>query len=137
MQNTSSTEELFKIADENGIEILYGFFPACKAICTEGLIAIDYDLSDAEEKVDLAHELGHCLTGSFYLLSSASIERRRAERKADKWAIKKLVPEDELERAMKQFTYFYELADYFGVTEDFIRKAVDYYSQSKWLRNCC
>ena len=136
MQNSSRVKELYKIADKNNIEVFYGFFPACKGICTDGFIAMDYDMTDAEETVCLGHELGHCLTGALYSLSAPLLERKRAERKADKWAIKKLVPVDELKRVMKHYTYYYEIAEYFGVTEDFIRKACDYYAESERLWNC-
>ena len=52
----------------------------------------------------------------------------KSEHKAEKWAIKKLVPEDELQNAFKQgIVEPWNLAEYFNVTEDFIIKAVNYY----------
>jgi len=93
-------------------------------------IAIDpYKLrSTQEEKEKLAHELGHCLTGSFYSIYTAVDCRQRHENRADKWAIKKLIPADELEEvAANGCTEIWELAEHFGVTELFMRKAVSYY----------
>ena len=123
-------EELYKIAESNNIEVFNGCFPVCKGISSEGFIGIDNDLLETEEAVCLAHELGHCMTGAFYSLGTPLVERRQAERKAEKWAIKKLVPAEELERALKENYHLYEIAEMFGVTEDFIRKAVEYYSQT-------
>ena len=118
-------------ADRNNIEVFYGFFPACKGICCTGYIALDWDLTETEETVCLAHEMGHCMTGSFYSLSAPDLERVRAERRADKWAIKKLVPVRELERALKQGYQLYEIAERMGVTEEFLRKAVRYYAKTE------
>ncbi len=82
----------------------------------------------AEEKIKLAHEVGHCETGSFYNENTPRYIRERCEARADKWAIKKLIPKDELIKAYKDgISDNFELADYFGVTEDFMRKAIAYY----------
>lgn len=83
--------------------------------------------STADEKVKLAHELGHCETGAFYNVYAVCDIRAKHERRADKWAIKKLVPEDELKEACKYYVNRWELAQHFGVTEDFMQKALDYY----------
>ena len=85
--------------------------------------------SDAEEKVKLAHELGHCEMGAFYNRYALCDIREKHEHRADKWAIKKLIPEDELKNACKFCNNRFELAEYFGVTEDFMQKALDYYQQ--------
>ena len=75
----------------------------------------------------LAHELGHCETGAFYNEYSKFDIRAKHERRANKWAIKKLIPEDELKEACTFCYNRYELAEHFGVTEDFMQKALDYY----------
>ena len=81
-----------------------------------------------DEKIKLAHELGHCMTGSFYNLHAALDVRKKHESRADKWAITKLVPRDELDAAVKAgYRDVWSLADYFGVTVDFMRKAICLY----------
>lgn len=80
------------------------------------------------ERVHLSHELGHCLTGSFYNIYSPADTRLRHEHKADKWAIRRLIPVDALDDAIAAgHTDLWDLADYFGVTEDFLRKALCLY----------
>lgn len=82
-------------------------------------------LSNGEGLTALFHELGHCETCSFYNEHSSFDIRQRHENRADKWAIKKLIPKDELHSAVTGgCTEIWELAEYFGVTEDFMRKAV-------------
>ena len=83
--------------------------------------------SEEEELVKLAHELGHCETGAFYNQYALCDIRAKHERRADNWAIKKLVPKNELIEACKYCTNRWELSQYFGVTEDFMQKALDYY----------
>lgn len=95
-------------------------------ICT---IVIDNDKihTEQENNVIMAHEIGHCETGAFYNERSLEL-RSRMEYRADKWAIKKLVPEDELiEMFEKGITETWELAEYFDVTEDFMIKACEFY----------
>lgn len=83
----------------------------------------------AQETVCLAHELGHCETGSFYNRYAALDVRQQHENRADKWAIRRLVPAEDLETAMADgCDTIPALADRFGVTEPFMRKAVCWYA---------
>lgn len=71
------------------------------------------------------------MTGSFYNIYSAYDLRSRHERRADVWAIKKLVPEHELKELLNcENVDVWELADHFNVTVDFIEKAVAYYREN-------
>ena len=93
-------------------------------------IGIDYSKIETEtdERVHLSHELGHCVTGSFYNRYAKMDIRKKHENRADKWAIRKLIPVEKLDTAVAEgHTELWDLADYFGVTEDFIKKAVCYY----------
>ena len=95
-----------------------------------GAIVIDpFKLrSTADERVKLAHELGHCETWSFYNRYSPFDVVAQHENRADKWAIKNLVPKDELYSALKNgYTEIWELAEIFDVTEIFMRKALNWY----------
>lgn len=78
-----------------------------------------------DEKIKLAHELGHCETGSFYNQYATQDIRRKHENRADKWAIMKLIPRDELGAAVEAgYSDVWSLADYFGVSVEFMRKAI-------------
>lgn len=127
--------DLYKTAERNGVEVMSIDTSVTKSmsLVTESnnyYIGINPFMlgSDLEEAMCLAHELGHCMTGSFYNRYSKLDIRAKHERRADKWAIKKLVPKDELKRAVKSGRESrYELAEYFNVTEDIMQKALDYY----------
>lgn len=93
-------------------------------------IGMDRSVQDGgiQERVHLGHELGHCATGSFYNIHAAIDCRQRHENRADKWAITHLIPVDDLDQAVADgYTEIWELAEHFGVTEDFMRKAVCFY----------
>lgn len=93
-------------------------------------IGIDKSVQDGgvQERVHLSHEIGHCATGSFYNIYAAIDHRQRHENRADKWAIQQLITVDDLDEAIAQgYTEIWELAEHFGVTEDFVKKAVCYY----------
>ena len=82
----------------------------------------------AQETVCLAHELGHCETGSFYNQYAALDVRQRHENRADKWEIEQFLPLDALEAAAHEgCTEVWDLAERFGVTEDLVRKAICWY----------
>ena len=94
------------------------------------VIGIDRSaLTAAQERTQLAHEIGHCETGSFYSRSVKVDCRQRHENRADKWAIHRLISADALDDAVAAgYTELWELAEYFGVTEEFMQKAVCLYT---------
>lgn len=84
--------------------------------------------SEQDEKIKLAHELGHCLCGAFYNAYSPLDVREIHEAKADRWAFKQLVPfEDLMNAATSGYVEIWELAEYFDVPESMMRKAIEYY----------
>lgn len=126
---------LYAFAKQQNIEVLP--FPmkengsmsvqADNGLC---VIGMDDSVRDGarQERVHLGHELGHCITGSFYSIYTAIDCRQRHENKADKWAIQALVPMEDLDAAIAGgCTELWELAERFEVTEEFIKKAVCYY----------
>ena len=130
-----SLEELYRIAQQQNITV--DLFPLGKRealslmeLTGECYIAIDPDklTSETDERNKLAHELGHCCTGAFYNQYSHYDCRKRHENRADKWAVKKLIPVEQLDDAVALgCTELWALAEHFGVTEHFIQKAVCLY----------
>ncbi len=130
------TIKLYKIADREGIRVDFPNMPNVKSACIslngKNFIAIDKSVryGSAEEKVKLAHEIGHCASNGFYSVGVHLKDREENEKKADSWAIENLVPLSELEKAIKNGQEdILELAEYFGVTESFMQKTLQYYSE--------
>ena len=127
--------DLYYIADQEGIVV--DCFDLKKrealSLMDDGVCYIAIDpfklTSNLDEKAKLAHELGHCMTGSFYNEYAPLDERDRNEARANRWAIKQIVPFDALNDAVTNGVQeLCELAECFDVSEEFIRQAIDYYT---------
>lgn len=129
------THELYRIAQDSDTTVIILDIPENGSMCIQTeircYIGMDYGVlvDEADRRVHLGHELGHCQTGSFYNRYAARDVRQKHENRADKWAIKKLVPKDELDTAVADgCTDMWSLAERFGVTEPFMRKAICLYT---------
>ena len=94
------------------------------------VIGMDDRVADGgtQERVHLSHELGHCCTGSFYNIYASRDLRERHENRADKWAIRRLIPVSDLDDAIAAgHTELWDLAEHFGVTETFLKKTICLY----------
>ena len=128
-------KSLYDLAEQENIEVIV--YPmeengSMSIMLDDGTcyIGIDGSVQDGsvQERVHMGHELGHCLTGSFYNRYSAFDIRQRHENRADKWAICQLIPLEDLDEAIAEgCCELWELAERFGVTEQFIKKTVCYY----------
>lgn len=96
----------------------------------EKVVGIDRSKIDgcAEEYTILIHEKGHFDSGAFYTASSPYLLKEQAERRADRAAILRYIPLEELRECLAAgMVEIWDLAEYFGVTEAFMRKCVEYY----------
>ena len=128
-------QDLYRIAEQKNIVIDRFALLSREALSImddDGscFVAIDPSkiIDETDERTKLAHELGHCLKGAFYNRYSSYDCRQKHENRADKWAITQLIPVQELDEAVANgCCNIWELAERFGVTEDFIRKSVCLY----------
>ena len=132
------TNKLYSLAEDTGVSVDFVNIPTAKAMVLElygkTYLAIDKAVrsGSAEERVLLAHELGHIETNSCYKVTSSLSLREFCERKAERWAINTLVPLEELIYAYKNGNESIQsLAEIFGVTEDFMQKALEFYCSKK------
>ena len=134
-----STGALYEFAEQSNIVIMRSKLPENGSLCIETdqrsyYIGLDETLRDgsAEHRTHLGHELGHCATGSFYNRYAACDVRQKHENRADRWMIEHMIPEAELNAAVADGrTEVWELAEWFGVTEEYVRKAVSFYRKEK------
>ena len=126
---------LYDLAKQQNIEVLSYPMPenaSMSVMLDDGrcFVGMDDSVRDGgiQERVHLSHELGHCMTGSFYNRYSPYDLRQRHENRADKWAIRRLIPVEDLDQAVADgCCELWNLAERFGVTEQFMKKAVCYY----------
>jgi len=124
-------DELYVLAEENNIPI--------DESCPESLISMSIRLPNGRKIVGIsndegseytrlermAHEMGHCMTDSFYAGYSPFELRAKHEKRANAWAVNRIVPFAELCDAVKGgCRELWELAEFFGVSQSFIEKAI-------------
>ena len=127
--------QLYDYAAASGIAVFDYSLPengSVSVIDDSGACYIGIDASvidgDVLERVHLGHELGHCATGSFYNRYSPYDLRQRHENRADRWAIHRMITEDQLDEAVAEgCCEIWDLAERFGVMEQFMKKAVCLY----------
>ena len=123
--------EFYEEAARYDVAVFTGHIPAAKSISIPGAICLDSSLAftGAPEKVSAYHELGHCVRGAFYTKDDPDYLIRRCENKANKWAIRRLIPREDLEAAVADgYTEPWELAEIFDVTVEFMKLAMWYYA---------
>ena len=126
---------LYRIARENNITVDCFELKKREALSVMEndtcYIAIDpFKLaSTLDEKMKLGHEIGHCMTGSFYNEYATCDIRKKHENCADRWAIEQFISSEDLDAAVADgCTELWQLAECFDVTEDFMKKAVCWYT---------
>ena len=130
-RSTAKLERLYILAEENNIPI--------DESCPDSLISMSVRLPNGKKIIGLsngetvthtklermAHEMGHCMTDSFYAGYSPFELRTKHEHKANAWAAKEIVPFSELCDAVKYgCRELWQLAEHFGVSHSFMEKAI-------------
>jgi|GEM_PF-56162 len=76
----------------------------------------------------IGHEVGHCITGSFYAKKLTLPNIGQCERRASKWYICTAVKKEELQRALKESDDdYWGAAEALGVDIETIIEACDHY----------
>ena len=124
--------EVYKDFEKENITVLPFRFQHLKSVSLgdEKVVGIDRSKIDgcAEEYTILIHEKGHFDSGAFYTASSPYLLKEQAERRADRAAILRYIPLEELRECLAAgMVEICDLAEYIGVTEAFMRKCVEYY----------
>lgn len=82
-----------------------------------------------EEYSVMLHECGHYATGTTHAVDSPYDLVERHENRAERWAVENFISADDLDAAVADgCTEIWQLAEYFGVTEDLMKKAVCWYT---------
>lgn len=122
--------DLDSYAADRGIDVFYDEIPQSQAIAVPGAVCLDWSLlaCPAARSVFLAHELGHVETGAFYSRDASILDRRRAELRAERWAIRRLVSRSDLLAAICNGCRTpWDLSEYLNLPERVIREALSLY----------
>lgn len=124
-------ELLEENALEQGIQVVSYPFKSnrIKGLYCDGTIALSTNINDTSEKACiLAEELGHYYTTVGDILDQSNIQNRKQELQARVWAYSHMITmEMLLECKRRGCRSRYEVAEYLGVTEEFLQDALDRY----------
>lgn len=122
-------EELLCVADKEGLIVKEKALESGDGRIYNNRVAIRKDLpTTAEKTCVLAEELGHYYTTSGDILNQTSIQNRKQELQARVWAYSHMITMDMLlECKRRGCRSRYEVAEYLGVTEEFLQDALDQY----------
>lgn len=124
-------EDLLLEAEQNDLIVKEKILPLSDGRIKGKRIAIRKDIPTLKEKACvLAEELGHYHTTVGNILDQNIASNRKQERRARLWAYDKMIG---LAGIIKGFEAGcqsrYELAEYLGVTEEFLQEAIDCYKE--------
>lgn len=78
------------------------------------------------------HELGHAATGALHKIFSPYETVERSEYRANRWAAEHFITETDFRAAFADgYTQLWELAEYFDLPEEDIKKALTYWSERR------
>ncbi|WP_339195171.1 ImmA/IrrE family metallo-endopeptidase [Aeribacillus sp. FSL W8-0870] len=129
-------ENLLREAQQHGIDTYEKpMTPTIKGLYSDKVIWINKNIPTNDEKACiLAEELGHYHTSSGNILDQSKISNRKQELRARTWAYERLVPLQKIVQAHKSgVRNRYELAEYLGITEDFLVAAIKRYKEKYGL----
>lgn len=106
------------------------------SLCVSGRYGIFIDWAQCPTvrrvKTVLTHEVGHCSTGALHASDSPFDLIERHEYKANRWAFEQYLPPDEIRQAMRAgYTETWQLAEYFDLDEEYIKKALHYWTECR------
>lgn len=124
-------EQLLLEAEREGIEVEERYFNGnnIKGLYMDNVIALNSSIETQTEKLCvLAEELGHHYTSVGNILDQTKLENRKQERQARAWAYNRLVGIVGLINAYRHgVRNMHELAEFLGVSEQFLKEALQYY----------
>lgn len=125
-------EELLIEADNNGVDVIDRSFNShrIKGLYCDGTVALKKDMTTIEKACVLAEELGHHFTTVGNILDQTNAQNRKQERTARLWGYRRMIDISDIIAAYKcGCRNRYEVAEYIGVTEQYLLEALKTYKQ--------
>lgn len=129
--------EVYTELDDMGARVFHGSYHLkgkCDSVCISNgtlhgvFLDTDKIKTYAQELEAVSHEWAHLDGGYLYALDASPWTKRKAEVKADRAQIRRVLPFDELATLVRAGLSTWELAERFRVSEKLINKAIAYYT---------
>ena len=126
-------ETLLDEAHSNGIYVIENapFESKAKGLIKDDVIGLNKTIDTSTERACiLAEELGHYYTTTGNIIDQTDTFNRKQERTARIWAYNKLIGlHGIIDACNNKCNNKYDMAEYLGVTVDFLDEAIETYSQ--------
>ena len=126
--------EVYKKIEDENVQILSFGISGIKGltICADGNCGVfinDKEINNSDEEFCVvAHEYGHCATGTLYRLNSDESYVSQCEYRADRKAVLTFLPIDRLNDAIEcGCQTSYEFSEYLDLPEKFVIMAFNHY----------
>lgn len=133
-------EELLDYSESIGVTVdeNFPFQGDLSSLYVSGNIALsDRLVTTAQKSCILAEELGHHLTSSGVILNQKEVKNRKQERRARMVAYDFMVsPADLVKAYLAGCRNRYEVAEFLGVTEEFLQELLEAWSQKYGMGFC-
>lgn len=132
--------DFYQYCRQNQVDVIpYRGIPQAGAtIRDRGKYAVFLDFSKIRStrllRAVCCHELGHVATGAMHKVDSPYELVERSEYRANRWAAEQFLTEADFRAAFAcGFTELWQLAEYFDMPEEDIKKALTYWSERKGI----
>lgn len=129
-------DDVYKKIDDKNIELFTRCLKSCDAVTVEvnkeyGIFIDQTQLKDkSDEFMALAHEYGHCATGTTHKLSSPCQSIDQHEYRANRAAVHELLPYEKLMKAVAyDSSSIWSIAEYLNMPEKFVKMAIEVYKR--------
>ncbi|GIP17806.1 membrane protein [Paenibacillus montaniterrae] len=128
-------ESLLIKAEQHGVNIYeIGLRSPAKGLIKNNIIAINKNISATEKTCVLAEELGHYFTSTGNILDQSSISNRKQEYRARAWSYETLISLERIvEVGQAGIEGRHAVAEYLGVTEEFLQNTIEHYQRKYGL----
>lgn len=130
--------DFYKYCKENDVDVIpYAGAPSIGTTIRDGkdyAIFLDFSALHSTRliKAVCAHELGHVATGALHKVASPYETWERSEYRANRWTVQHFLPVEEFQEAFAAgYTELWQLADWFDLPEEDIKKALAYWTECK------
>lgn len=95
---------------------------------SDGCVWVNSKLTEDAKCCVLAEEIGHYMTSSGDILNQKNLNNQKQEFRARKWAYEKMLPPEAIYAALGYgCREAWEIAEYLGIDEGFVKDALKYY----------
>ena len=132
--------QFYNYCQSNAVDVIpYIGMPSPGATIRDGedtAIFLDFSVIHTLRQLNgvCMHELGHAATGALHKVSSPYETVERSEYRANRWAAQHCLTQDAFQEAFAAgLTELWELAEYFDLPEQDIKKALSYWTERQGI----